>query len=668
MLPGETIENREQIVQSFEDAWDSRKPPDIESFVKGISSERRWVVLELVHSDLELRLKNGLDVRVESYLERFPELENDPEQVVQLVASEYRIRRRLESDLDDQEYASRFPNLYKRLLAEMRRTEDMDAAVGIDSKEGEASVTIDANAGIDSHADTSISRYKIESTLGEGGFGTVYLAEDSTLHRKVAIKVPRRDEFDAERFVAEAQKSAHLDHPSIVPVYDVGQREDGKCYVVSKYIEGQSLKQLLSTGDLPVLTSIKIVADIAEALHYAHTRGIYHRDVKPGNILVDRDQQAYLTDFGLAISESQVGLGPTFAGTLAYMSPEQARDESHLVDGRSDVFSLGVVLYHLLTGQLPFQGDTFQTVRDRIRSGRFRPMRQCDSSIDVELEKITSTAMQLDLNARYSTAHDMARDLRAYLNVKQRKPRKVNRLANSWARWVVLAIVLSVILVFLFFSRRTDSTVVVDAKHQEVVASLFRDSPPKPADDTTLPPFGIRIQRANDGMSVPNGDELSSGDLYQISALVTDECYLYVFQLDTAGQLHWLYPENDTCAFSFGTNPLPSGTHSEIRLPGNGEYFELDRSTGKEFVFCVASTTRWIHLEEQTTRWNHPEEQLSTTNVGSPSQRVKMRYQDRGIAGTKPHTVTRVEGSKQHYSLVNSSSHFAIIHRWFFHR
>src|SRR5262249_41914283 len=162
------------------------------------------------------------------------------------------------------------------------------------------------------------------------------------LRRQVAIKVPHRHRVaqpeDVEKYLAEARILASLDHPHIVPVHDVGRTDDGLCFVVSKWIEGSDLKIKIKEARLAFTESAELVARVAEALHYAHRRGLVHRDIKPGNILLDTGGKPYVADFGLALKEEDFGKGASFAGTPAYMSPEQARGEGHRVDGRSDIF------------------------------------------------------------------------------------------------------------------------------------------------------------------------------------------------------------------------------------------------------------------------------------------------------------------------------------------
>ena len=259
------------------------------------------------------------------------------------------------------------------------------------------------------------NRYEIIENIGNGGMATVYKAKDRTLNRFVAVKI-LRDEFTTDeefikRFNSEAQAVASLTNPNIVSVYDVGH-EGSLYYIVMELVQGKTLKEVIQEeGRLSWKWSVKVAIQIAQALETAHKNNIIHRDIKPHNIIITEDGVAKVTDFGIAkaVSNSTITAFGTTLGSVHYFSPEHAR--GGFTDAKSDLYSLGVVMYEMVTGKVPFDADTPVSVAlMHMQDKPVEPIK-LNPSIPVSVNKIIMKAMQKDTNYRYQSASEMLRDL-----------------------------------------------------------------------------------------------------------------------------------------------------------------------------------------------------------------------------------------------------------------
>jgi predicted Ser/Thr protein kinase len=270
-----------------------------------------------------------------------------------------------------------------------------------------------------------LGRYHIDAILGEGAFGKVFRAYDRELDRLIAIKLshPEQEAVFQQSLLDEARLAAQLRHPGIVAIYDVGRASDGSTFVVMEYVDGQSLRELLARERPSVDRAARIIEEVAKAVHYAHKRGLIHRDLKPSNLLIDHQGDVRVADFGLALVEDQQrSRAGEFAGTPAYMSPEQVRGEAHRLDGRTDVWALGVILYEMLTGRRPFQGKRGE-VLDEIQHRAPKPPRQYDERIPIEVERACLKCLEKQPERRYSTALDLAEELARWRDPRGRKRR-----------------------------------------------------------------------------------------------------------------------------------------------------------------------------------------------------------------------------------------------------
>src|SRR5438128_5608354 len=283
--------------------------------------------------------------------------------------------------------------------------------------------------------------YELLEEVGRGGQGVVFRARQKSLNRTVALKVISLGQWASKahlkRFRREAEAAASLDHPSIVPIYEVGER-DGSCYFSMKFVEGGELDEVVGRTPMSIRQAVELIPKVARTVHYAHEHGILHRDIKPGNILLDAKGEPNLTDFGLARlieTESTVTRTMEVLGTPSYMAPEQAVGNNAAVGKATDVYGIGAVLYQLLTGQPPFAGGTTYETIKLLLDAEPRQPRLLNPKIDRDLSTICLKCLEKDPNRRYSSALALAEDLERWLKHEPIRARRTGVFTRG-RKWV----------------------------------------------------------------------------------------------------------------------------------------------------------------------------------------------------------------------------------------
>jgi serine/threonine-protein kinase len=488
----------EEMIEQFEAAWQRGERPTIEALLPAAAADRRVLLVELVHAELECRLKAGEAARVEEYLQRFPELRDDRKAVVSLIAGEQAQRRRREPSLSLEDYLRQFPEYEEELLAAIGLEAPGTPATTGDTPPTSFSSLKDSGSPDATCGDISAPeagraanmRYIPLRLHARGGLGEVFLARDQELQREVALKRirgPLADDVECRnRFLFEAEVTGRLEHPGIVPVLGLVWDEQGRPSYAMRFIEGDTLEQAIrrlhrsgTDGYGPADKSralrhlLSRFVLVCNTVAYAHSRGILHRDLKPANILLGPFGETLVVDWGLAkdvhtpqptvaaglpdnsrqhggnestvaVAPRQSGTTPTISrlvtrdgqviGTPGFMSPEQAVGDWDRVGPASDVYSLGATLYTLLTGETPFSG-ALDEVLEKVRRGEFvAPRRRCPD-VPAALDAVCRKAMDLKPQNRYASALELAADLENWLSDEPVSARR-EPIAVRAGRWV----------------------------------------------------------------------------------------------------------------------------------------------------------------------------------------------------------------------------------------
>ena len=358
---------------------------------------------------------------IEQYLSQHPTLDQ-PGTVARLVDQEYRVRQQFADRPPREEYRRRFPFLdFSVRCPDITTLENQPDALRAESAARAERTNVNTDALLEpTGSSPALADYQVIREIGRGGMGIVYEANQKSLSRRVALKLLPSNDADAaqrSRLIREARAVAKLDHPHIVPVYDVGE-DDGRTFFSMKLIEGSTLARRIADGPIPSRQAAKLLLPIAWAVSEAHRNELLHRDLKPSNILMNSEGQPFVADFGLARSfdggQSFTASGQ-IEGTPAYMSPEQALGANDRLCAASDIFSLGAMLFEMLTGERPFVADSAIQIIKLIVEEDPSPPSSLRPDVDRTLEVICMKCLQKAIDLRYATAEELAEDLQAFL-------------------------------------------------------------------------------------------------------------------------------------------------------------------------------------------------------------------------------------------------------------
>ncbi len=497
-------------VRRLEQSWQAGKPLSLREVLAARRSDdesvRLRLLAELVKVDQEYRWCTGQERLLEAYLSEWPELAADRSVVLELLMAECLTRISCGGrEPTREELVRRFPDvgaavdldglgrvtalersaLSCELLdtwagteAGVRRDASLLETVRLDKPKTDRPESGSTGLRLESRLrpGAKVGRYEIVSLLGQGGMGAVYRAYDTKLQRLVALKIPRpelsSDPKVVQRFLREARAAARIDHPNVCTIYDFGE-QDGTLYLTLRFVEGPTLREVIRRGQLTPDQAARIAAKLADALQAVHSAGLVHRDVKASNVML-QDGEPLLMDFGLARptwTEEELSERDELIGTVPYMAPEQVKGDA--ADQRADIYALGALLYHLLTGRTPFTGSR-TSVLYQIAHVRPQPPSRVNAAVPEALDRICLKALAKQPDHRYQSAAEMAADLNAFLQGKRVAARR--RRWTRVAAWAGAVLVLAAAaLVFVKTGSGTleldvpdDARVVVDGERVQI--------------------------------------------------------------------------------------------------------------------------------------------------------------------------------------------------------
>ncbi|HVS40167.1 MAG TPA: serine/threonine-protein kinase [Gemmataceae bacterium] len=446
--------------------WREGGRPDLDAFFASAGPLTAAEAAAALRIDQRERWQAGERILVEEYLGRRPDVAGDPECALDLIFNEFLIRERLGDQPDAPEYEGRFHAYSGVLKDQIELHRAMAAQSGAESMPPPSGCPETPAAAPSSFLGPAPSdafgRYRLFEQLGRGGMGVVYLAHDTHLDRRVALKISRFGENEPERaarFLREARIAAAFTHPNLCPVYDHGAT-DGFHFLTMPVIRGEPLSALLRReGPLPETTAVRLAVLVARAVHAAHQAGVIHRDLKPANVMVNERGEPVVMDFGLARRAGPLDARTTVPGVLigtpAYAAPEQIRGVAD-AGPACDVYSLGVMLYEMLTGRLPFLGDAHEVLtqvllREPAPPSHFRP------DLDRRLERVCLTAMAKDPKARFASLEALADALEGRLEPAAAPPPRMRR--NGLLVWLLAVLAAAIALATALWLARPRPTV-----------------------------------------------------------------------------------------------------------------------------------------------------------------------------------------------------------------